>query len=46
MLQQEQPEDFVIATGVQHSVREFVDAAAKELSLPIRWRGEGVDEVG
>ena len=46
MLQQEQPEDFVIATGLQHSVREFVDAAAKELSLPIKWRGEGVDEVG
>ena len=46
MLQQEQPEDFVIATGVQHSVREFVDAAAKKLSLPIKWRGEGVDEVG
>ena len=46
MLQQEQAEDFVIATGVQHSVREFVDAAAKELSLPIKWRGEGVDEVG
>jgi GDPmannose 4,6-dehydratase len=46
MLQQEQPEDFVIATGVQHSVREFVDAAAKELCLPIKWRGEGVDEVG
>ena len=46
MLQQEQPEDFVIATGVQHSVREFVDVAAKELSLPIRWGGEGVDEVG
>ena len=46
MLQQEQPEDFVIATGVQHSVREFVDVAAKELSLPIKWRGEGVDEVG
>jgi len=36
MLQQEQPEDFVIATGAQHSVREFVDAAAKELSLPIK----------
>ena len=46
MLQQEQPEDFVIATGVQHSVREFVDVAAKELSLPIKWRGEGVYEVG
>ena len=45
MLQQEQPEDFVIATGVQHSVRDFVDAAAKERSLPNSWRGERVDEV-
>ena len=46
MLQQEQPEDFVIATGVQYSVREFVDAAAKELGMPIRWEGEGVNEKG
>lgn len=46
MLQQEQPEDFVIATGVQYSVRDFVDAAAKELGITITWRGEGVDEKG
>ncbi len=44
MLQQEQPEDFVIATGVQHSVREFVDAAAAELGMSLRWQGKGVDE--
>ena len=46
MLQQDQPEDFVIATGVQFSVRDFVDAAAKELGLAIRWEGSGVDEKG
>ena len=46
MLQQEQPEDFVIATGVQYSVRDFVDAAAKELGMAIRWEGRGVDEQG
>ena len=46
MLQQDTPEDFVIATGVQYSVRDFVDAAAKELGLPIRWEGQGVDEKG
>jgi GDPmannose 4,6-dehydratase len=46
MLQQEQPEDFVIATGVQYSVRDFVDAAAKELGMNIRWQGTGVDEKG
>ena len=46
MLQQEQPEDFVIAIGVQYSVRDFVDAAAKELSVSIRWEGQGVDEKG
>jgi GDPmannose 4,6-dehydratase len=46
MLQQEQPEDFVIATGVQYSVRQFVDVAAKELDMSIRWEGKGVDEVG
>ncbi|MBF0256508.1 MAG: GDP-mannose 4,6-dehydratase [Gammaproteobacteria bacterium] len=46
MLQQEKPEDFVIATGVQYSVRDFVDAAAKELGLNISWSGEGVNEVG
>jgi len=46
MLQQDHPEDFVIATGVQYSVRDFVNAAAKELGMNIRWEGKGVDEVG
>jgi len=46
MLQQEQAEDFVIATGVQYSVRDFVNAAAKELGMEIRWEGHGVDEKG
>ncbi len=46
MLQQQQPEDFVIATGVQYSVRDFVNAAAKELGAPIRWEGQGIDEKG
>ena len=38
--------DFVIATGVQYSVRDFVNAAAKELDMGIRWEGEGVNEKG
>jgi GDPmannose 4,6-dehydratase len=46
MLQQPVPEDFVIATGEQRSVREFVDRAACELDLKIRWVGEGMDEKG
>ena len=46
MLQQEEPEDFVIATGVQYSVRDFVNSAAKELEMDITWQGEGVDEKG
>ena len=46
MLQQEQPEDFVIATGVQFSVRQFVEMAASELGIKIRWEGEGVAEKG
>lgn len=46
MLQQEQAEDFVIATGVQYSVREFVEAAGKEIGLHITWQGTGVDEIG
>ena len=44
MLQQDKPEDFVIATGVQYSVRDFVNAAAKELGLRLTWSGQGVDE--
>ena len=46
MLQQEIADDYVIATGVQYSVREFVDAAAKELGMTIRWEGSGVEEKG
>jgi GDPmannose 4,6-dehydratase len=46
MLQQEKPQDFVIATGVQYSVRDFVNAAAEELGMEISWRGQGVDEIG
>jgi GDPmannose 4,6-dehydratase len=46
MLQQDKPEDFVIATGVQYSVRDFVNAAAKELGMHIRWEGKDADEVG
>lgn len=46
MLQQENPEDFVIATGVQYSVRDFVNAAAAEIGMTIRWEGQGVDEKG
>jgi GDPmannose 4,6-dehydratase len=46
MLQQETPEDFVIATGVQFSVRDFVNIAAKELDIILNWQGEGLDEKG
>jgi len=46
MLQQDHPEDFVIATGVQYSVRDFVNAAAKELGMEISWEGAGVNEKG
>jgi GDPmannose 4,6-dehydratase len=46
MLQQAEPEDYVIATGVQYSVRDFVRAAAEELGITVRFEGSGVDEVG
>jgi len=46
MLQQHEPEDFVIATGVQYSVRDFVNVAASELGMTIRWEGKGVEEKG
>ncbi len=46
MLQQDQPDDYVIATGEQHSVREFVEQAAAELGLTLYWAGEGVAETG
>lgn len=46
MLQQDEPEDFVIATGIQYSVRDFVTVAAMELGITIRWEGVGLDEKG
>ena len=46
MLQQEEPEDFVIATGEQYSVRDFVNTAANELGIKIEWQGKGKDEQG
>ena len=46
MLQQPEPEDFVIATGEQHSVREFVSLSARHLGLEIEWRGQGAEEQG
>jgi GDPmannose 4,6-dehydratase len=44
MLQQPKPEDFVIATGIQHSVRDFVDLAARKLDMRLKWTGKGLDE--
>lgn len=46
MLQQEKPEDFVLATGETHTVREFVEAAFDELGISLKWQGEGESEVG
>lgn len=46
MLQQDKPDDFVIATGIQYSVRQFVEFAAAELGIDLRWEGQGVDEIG
>ena len=46
MLQQEHPKDYVIASGTQHSVRDFVEAVAKELDMGIEWLGSGIDEKG
>lgn len=46
MLQQEKPDDYVIASGVQHSVREFVERAAAKLGITLSWEGDGVDEKG
>ena len=45
MLQQDTAEDFVIATGVQHSVRDFINIAAKHAELDLNWQGDGVDEI-
>jgi GDPmannose 4,6-dehydratase len=46
MLQQNKPEDFVIATGVQYSVRQFVERAATELGIGVRFQGDGDKEIG
>jgi len=46
MLQQDEPDDYVIATGQQHSVRQFVEFAAKHVDMQIDWQGQGVDEKG
>jgi GDPmannose 4,6-dehydratase len=46
ILQQQEPDDYVIATGEQHSVREFVEAVAAELGIKVRWSGKGRDEKG
>jgi GDPmannose 4,6-dehydratase len=46
MLQQDEPDDYVIATGVQYSVKDFVEEAAPYFSMKIEWMGEGLDEVG
>jgi GDPmannose 4,6-dehydratase len=46
MMQQNKPEDFVIATGVQHSIRQFIEIAAKELDINITWQGKGKEEKG
>ena len=46
MLQQDKPGDFILATGKQHSVREFVELSFKEVGIDLEWRGKGIDEVG
>jgi GDPmannose 4,6-dehydratase len=46
MLQQDRAEDYVIASGQQYSVREFVSCAAREIGIDIRWEGDGVEEIG
>ena len=46
MLQQKNPEDYVIATGEQHSVRDFINLSSKNLDMEIKWKGNGLDEVG
>ena len=44
ILQQKKPDDYVIATGVQYSIKEFINMTAKKLNMKINWRGKGVDE--
>ena len=46
MLQQEKPEDYVIATGIQHSVRHFVEMSARHIGVKLLWSDQGIDEIG
>lgn len=46
MLQQQNPDDYILATGKNHSVKEFIEAACKHAGIPIIWSGEGVNEIG
>ena len=46
MLQQEKPDDYVIATGETHTVREFIEEACRVLDIDLEWKGKGVDEKG
>ena len=46
MLQQDKPEDFVLATGEMHPVREFVEKSFATVGIKIRWEGKGVEEIG
>ena len=46
MLQQNTPDDYVIATGIQHSVRELIEIASEEIGIKIKWKGKGADEIG
>jgi GDPmannose 4,6-dehydratase len=46
MLQQKKPDDYVIATGIQYSIKQFIDLTAKKLNMRIRWKGKGIKEKG
>ena len=46
MLQQDRPDDYVISTGEQHSVRDFIELAAREIGITLHWEGQGPDEKG
>jgi len=46
MLQQDVPEDYVIATGIQYSIKELIEIAARQLNISVRWEGEGADQKG
>ena len=46
MMQQKEPGDYVIATGIQYSIKEFINLTAKKLDLSITWKGKGISEKG